>query len=43
VSTAAIVTMVVGMAAIWGGLAVSVALTLSRSRRRERQKERPSG
>lgn len=41
-STAAIVTMVVGMVAIWGGLAVSVVLALSRSRRRERQQERPA-
>lgn len=32
-STAATVTMVTGMVAIWGGLAASIALTLSRSRR----------
>jgi len=43
VSTAAIVTMVVGMAAIWGGLAVSVVLTLTRSRRRARRGELPPG
>lgn len=33
-STAAIVTMLLGMGAIWGGLATSVVLTLRRSRRR---------
>jgi hypothetical protein len=32
----AIVTMVIGMAAIWGGLAASIALTLRRSRRSRR-------
>jgi hypothetical protein len=31
-STSAIVTMVFGMVAIWGGLAASIALTLRRSR-----------
>lgn len=30
----AIVTMLVGMLAVWGGLAASIALTLRRSRRR---------
>lgn len=35
-STSAIVTMVIGMIAIWGGLVASVALTLSRSRARRR-------
>lgn len=32
-SQAAIVTMLIGMAAIWGGLALSITLTLRRSRR----------
>lgn len=32
-STAAVVTMIVGMLAIWGGLAVSIALTRRRARR----------
>jgi hypothetical protein len=33
-STQAIVTMLIGMAAIWGGLGASIALTVRRSRRR---------
>lgn len=33
-STSAVVTMVIGMIAIWGGLAASIALTMHRSRRR---------
>jgi hypothetical protein len=33
VSTAAVVTMVVGMLTIWGGLALSIVLTRRRSRR----------
>jgi len=33
-STAAVVTMVVGMVAIWGGLAASITVVLRRSRRR---------
>jgi hypothetical protein len=33
-STEAVVTMVVGMVAIWGGLAASIALVLRRSRQR---------
>jgi hypothetical protein len=33
VSTAAVVTMIVGMLAIWGGLAASIALTHRRARR----------
>lgn len=32
-SQAAIVTMLIGMAAIWGGLALSITLTLRRARR----------
>lgn len=32
-STEAIVTMVIGMIAIWGGLIASIRLTLRRSRR----------
>jgi hypothetical protein len=31
-STSAIVTMVIGMLAIWGGLAASIVLTMRRSR-----------
>jgi hypothetical protein len=31
-STSAIVTMLFGMVAIWGGLAASIALTMRRSR-----------
>jgi hypothetical protein len=31
-SAAAITTMVVGMVAIWGGLAISILLTLRRAR-----------
>jgi hypothetical protein len=38
-STGAIVTMVVGMLAIWGGLAASVAVTLSRSRAKRRERD----
>lgn len=34
-STSAIVTMVVGMVAIWGGLAASILLVLRRSRQRD--------
>lgn len=34
-STAAIVTMVVGMVAIWGGLAASITVVLRRSRQRD--------
>jgi hypothetical protein len=33
-STDAIVTMLVGMVAIWGGLAVSIGVVLRRTRRR---------
>ncbi|MFU8839418.1 MAG: methionine/alanine import family NSS transporter small subunit [Nitriliruptoraceae bacterium] len=33
-STSAVVTMVVAMAALWGGLAASIALVLRRSRQR---------
>ena len=33
-TTAAVTTMVIGMAAIWGGLAASVALVLRRSKRK---------
>jgi hypothetical protein len=33
-TTAAVTTMVIGMTAIWGGLAASVALVLRRSRRK---------
>lgn len=36
-SQAAIVTMLIGMAAIWGGLALSITLTLRRSRSTHRQ------
>lgn len=32
-SQAAVITMLIGMAAIWGGLAVSITLTVRRSRR----------
>jgi hypothetical protein len=32
-STAAVTTMVIGMGAIWGGLAVSIGLVVRRSRR----------
>lgn len=34
-TTSAIVTMVVGMVAIWGGLAASITLVLRRSRHRD--------
>jgi hypothetical protein len=34
-STSAIVTMVVGMVAIWGGLAASILLVLRRARQRD--------
>jgi hypothetical protein len=40
-TTPAVVTMVIGMVAIWGGLAASVTLVLRRSRRTAR--ERGSG
>lgn len=33
-STEAVVTMLIGMLALWGGLAASIVLTLRRSRRR---------
>ncbi|MEX2550140.1 MAG: methionine/alanine import family NSS transporter small subunit [Nitriliruptoraceae bacterium] len=33
-STSAVVTMVIGIVAIWGGLAASITLTLRRSRAR---------
>jgi hypothetical protein len=33
-STDAVVTMLVGMVAIWGGLAVSIGVVLRRTRRR---------
>jgi hypothetical protein len=33
-STSAVITMAVGMLAIWGGLAASIAVVLRRSRRR---------
>lgn len=33
-SQAAVITMLIGMVAIWGGLAVSITLTLRRSRRK---------
>jgi len=36
-STAAVITMLIGMSAIWGGLAVSITLVVRRSRRRARQ------
>lgn len=39
-STGAIITMLGGMVAIWGGLAASVALTLSRSKARAREQDR---
>jgi hypothetical protein len=32
-SQAAIITMLIGMVAIWGGLALSITLTLRRARR----------
>jgi hypothetical protein len=34
-NTAAIVTMIVGMIALWGGLAASIAVVLRRSKQRE--------
>jgi len=34
VTTSAVVTMIVGIVAIWGGLAASITVTLRRSRRR---------
>ena len=34
-STEAIITMLLGMLALWGGLAASVVLTLRRARRRD--------
>ena len=33
-STAAVITMLIGMLAIWGGLAVSISLVVGRARRR---------
>lgn len=33
-SQAAVITMLIGMVAIWGGLAASITLTLRRSRRK---------
>jgi hypothetical protein len=35
-STSAVITMAIGMVAIWGGLAASVSLVLRRSRRSRR-------
>lgn len=35
-STSAVITMTIGMVAIWGGLAASVSLVLRRSRRSRR-------
>jgi hypothetical protein len=37
-STASTVTMVIGMVAIWGGLAASVTLVVRRSRRAARER-----
>lgn len=36
-STASVITMLIGMSAIWGGLAASIALVVRRSRRRAQQ------
>ena len=36
-TAAAVITMLIGMAAIWGGLAVSIALVIGRSRRKTQQ------
>lgn len=42
-STSAVVTMAVGMVAIWGGLAASIWLALSRSARNRNTRSIPGG
>jgi hypothetical protein len=40
-TTSAIVTMLIGMVAIWGGLAASIAVAVRRSRQKAAEAPRP--